>query len=475
MENWLKKRIALTPNKVALVTPEKKLTFRELGEQVWQKMQRLKGIVIAKEHVGVLTNNSFDGYLTILALQQLDCVLVLLNKRLALPELKLLVADSEVTTLIYEDGLLSETLVDVRCVSFKQVANNQKAKVRWLEEVKPNTVTTIMYTSGTSGRPKGVCQTYGNHLYSALGSALNLGLTPADNWLCVVPVFHISGFSIMMRSLIYGMTVTLLPKFDPVLVADYLQRQNITAISVVPTMLKELLAIDSLCLNSSFRFFLLGGGPIDMDSLKICRQKDWPVIQSYGMTETASQVVALSFDDAPSHIGAVGKPHFFVQLKLATDGEILLKGPNITPGYYHQHQKNQQVFEDGWFKTGDIGYLDEDGFLYVKGRKGDMFISGGENIFPREVEECYLKLPQVKQIVVVGKEDSKWGKVPVAFIVLNEDITREMLVTYGRKILAHYKVPTEFYVVSAYPKTASGKIQRYKLLADTKYRLNKLS
>lgn len=466
MENWLKKRIALSPTKLAVVTPETKLTFRELGDLVSKQMGLLAKLVKKGTHVGVLTNNNLTGYSLILALQQLGCVIVLLNKRLAAPELQYQLADAEVELLIYEDDLALVDLTGLEMVSFSELANQTSEACQGQAEFKPDEVTTIMYTSGTSGQPKGVCQTYNNHLYSALGSALNLGLTTEDNWLCVVPLFHISGLSIMMRSLIYGMTVTLLPKFDADEVMRYLVAADITAISVVPTMLKQLLALGQSSLNPAFRFFLLGGGPIDKPSLEKCRAQGWPVIQSYGMTETASQVVALSFNDAASHLGSAGKPHFFIQLKLASDGEIMLKGPNISPGYYRQALKNQRTFVDGWFKTGDIGSLDQDGYLFVKGRKGEMIISGGENIFPREIEDCYLKLAAVAEIVVAAKEDAKWGQVPVAFIKLKEDISREKLVTYGRKFLAHYKVPKEFYLVTDYPRTASGKIQRYKLLAQ---------
>ena len=214
MENWLKKRIALSPTKLAVVTPETKLTFRELGDLVSKQMGLLAKLVKKGTHVGVLTNNNLTGYSLILALQQLGCVIVLLNKRLAAPELQYQLADAEVELLIYEDDLALVDLTGLEMVSFSELANQTSEACQGQAEFKPDEVTTIMYTSGTSGQPKGVCQTYNNHLYSALGSALNLGLTTEDNWLCVVPLFHISGLSIMMRSLIYGMTVTLLPKFD---------------------------------------------------------------------------------------------------------------------------------------------------------------------------------------------------------------------------------------------------------------------
>ena len=179
-----------------------------------------------------------------------------------------------------------------------------------------------------------------------------------------MPIFHISGLSIIMRGLIYGMTVTLMDKFDAEKVTSLLKKSSVSTMSVVPTMLQQLLEIfPQEGYNSNFRCFLLGGGPIDKVTLDRCQQRNIPVIQSYGMTETASQVIALNFEDAENKIGSVGKPLFSVELKLAHDGEVLLKAPNITPGYFNNPEKNQEVFEDGWFKTGDIGYLDKDGFL----------------------------------------------------------------------------------------------------------------
>ena len=276
-----------------------------------------------------------------------------------------------------------------------------------------------------------------------------------------------------MRGLIYGMTVTLMDKFDAEKVTFLLKESSVSTMSVVPTMLQQLLEIfPQEGYNSNFRCFLLGGGPIDKVTLEQCQQRNIPVIQSYGMTETASQVIALNFEDAENKIGSVGKPLFSVELKLAHDGEVLLKAPNITPGYLNNPEKNQEVFENGWFKTGDIGYLDEDGFLYLKGRKGDMIISGGENIFPHEVEESYLKLTGVKDIVVAGITDKKWGQVPVAFVILKRKLSQQELISYGREHLTHYKVPVKFYQVMSYPQTASGKVKRRELIQIKEYQKN---
>ena len=460
MENWLKKRVLLSPNKIAIQAGNTKLTFKEVSDRVAVLAARLANKSRKEMRVALLTNNTIDGYLMILSLQQLGCEIVFLNKRLSHEELQYQLEDAAVSLLIYDESLLHEEFVGIESLTFNQIKGleeNQGFKL--VSEFNDDEVTTIMYTSGTTGKPKGVQQTFKNHFYSAISSALNLGLTDKDNWLCAVPIFHISGLSIIMRGLIYGMTVTLMDKFDAEKVTSLLKKSSVSTMSVVPTMLQQLLEIfPQEGYNSNFRCFLLGGGPIDKVTLERCQQRNIPVIQSYGMTETASQVIALNFEDAENKIGSVGKPLFSVELKLAHDGEVLLKAPNIMPGYFNNPEKNQEVFEDG--------------FLYLKGRKGDMIISGGENIFPHEVEESYLKLTGVKDIVVAGITDKKWGQVPVAFVILERKLSQQELISYGREHLAHYKVPVRFYQVMSYPQTASGKVKRRELIQIKEYQKN---
>ena len=474
MENWLKKRVLLSPNKIAIQAGNTKLTFKEVSDRVAVLAARLANKSRKGMRVALLTNNTIDGYLMILSLQQLGCEIVFLNKRLSHEELQYQLEDAAVSLLIYDESLLHEEFVGIESLTFNQIESLEESRdFQLVSEFNDDEVTTIMYTSGTTGKPKGVQQSFKNHFYSAISSALNLGLTDKDNWLCAVPIFHISGLSIIMRGLIYGMTVTLMDKFDAEKVTFLLKESSVSTMSVVPTMLQQLLEIfPQEGYNSNFRCFLLGGGPIDKVTLEQCQQRNIPVIQSYGMTETASQVIALNFEDAGNKIGSVGKPLFSVELKLAHDGEVLLKAPNITPGYLNNPEKNQEVFENGWFKAGDIGYLDEDGFLYLKGRKGDMIISGGENIFPHEVEESYLKLTGVKDIVVAGITDKKWGQVPVAFVILERKLSQQELISYGREHLAHYKVPVRFYQVMSYPQTASGKVKRRELIQIKEYQKN---
>jgi O-succinylbenzoic acid--CoA ligase len=474
MENWLVKRANLTPERVAVRFQGESLTFAELTTAVLTWAGRLKAIVGDETRIAVITPNNLVGYQIILAIQQLGKEVLLLNRRLSNRELQFQVADAAVLTVV-QDDLFSVSLENVRQVSFADLGQVPAAPLVPVTDFDLDQVTSIMYTSGTTGNPKGVLQTFGNHFYSAIGSALNLGITPNDTWIAAVPMFHISGFSIMMRSLIYGMTVSLYEKFDVAAINQELVTGKATTISVVPVMLKQLLAAlpEGQRYHSNFRTMLLGGGPADTGMLQHAQELGIDIVQSYGMTETASQVVALDAQSAFKKLGSAGKPLFPVELRIQkntpTDvvGRIQIKSPTLAVGYLNRPDKYAESFVDGWFDTGDMGHLDEDGFLYVQGREGDMISSGGENVFPDEIEAVYAQHPAIETIVVVGVPDEKWGAVPVAFVALKDaGVDFATLRSYGREHLAHYKVPAKFYRTLAFPRTASGKIQRPRLLAQ---------
>ncbi|MFC6171598.1 o-succinylbenzoate--CoA ligase [Loigolactobacillus jiayinensis] len=466
MENWLSKRARLSPEKIAVRAGEQSLTFAELQQQVLQQAGRIQQLA-PSGRIAVLTDNSLTGYVTILAVQQLDVAPVLLNQRLSVDELTQQLADAAVTLCLTADKLVRP--LPIKVVSFSQLAQQKPLVVTPPTEFTATTVASIMFTSGTSGHAKGVLQTYGNHFYSAIGSVLNLGLTTEDAWLCCVPLFHISGLSIMLRGLIYGMTVVLVDHFDAEEINHLLCTQPITTISVVPYMLQKLLQTlpQTQHYQAAFRCMLLGGGPIDRATLAECQQRQIPVIQSYGMTETASQIVALDFANAARKLGSAGQPLFPVQIKIDAAQHILVKTPTLAAGYLDQPEIWAKQLHAGWFDTDDIGYLDDEGFLFVQGRSGDMINSGGENIFPGEIEAVYQQHPAVKSIVVASATDKTWGHVPLAYLQLNSAISVTELRAYGRQHLAHYKVPRDFYLVTDYPRTGNGKLKRRALSPQT--------
>jgi o-succinylbenzoate---CoA ligase len=479
MPNWLKKRAFLTPSRSAIVFNGQSTTFAELYEQAYDIAGKLAFSGVKKgQFTGLLLRNHLDSAVILLALQLLGVRAVILNNRLTAEEIVWQLKDSKADFLISEEffqemtGKIKDSLEKLPLLLKEQIGETPFEKPSILEEIDLDEICTIMYTSGTTGHPKGVIQTYGNHWWSATGSALNLGLHDDDCWLCMVPLFHISGYSILMKSMIYGMKIVLHEKFDEKIAIADIQKERVTIMSVVSTTLTRILEqLQEDKLPDYFRCMLLGGGPASLPLLEECVSKDIPVFQTYGMTETSSQIVTLSPEDSIRKLGSAGKPLFPSQIKIIQNemteastqksGEIVVKGPNVTIGYLNQ----QGELKDGWLHTGDIGYFDEEGFLFVLDRRSDLIISGGENIYPAEIEGVLNSHPAIRESGVIGRKDGQWGEIPVAFIVKNNSITEEGIISFCLEKLAKYKIPKEIHFISEIPRNASKKILRRKLRA----------
>lgn len=479
--NWLLQRAYVTPDRTALVFGKQSWSFAEMKEIVLQLAASLAAIPIQEgSKAAILMKNRPETVWVIHALQQLGIETVFLNHRLTASELTFQLEDSGAKTLIFDRDFSSEIESLTKLSAVKPIAANEigqlsKKNLPKRKEFFLNDVCSIMYTSGTTGKPKGVLQTYGNHWWSAIGSSLNLGLHENDAWLCAVPVFHISGLSILMRSVIYGIPVYLMEQFDAQEANQLLKSGNITIMSVVSVMVNRMLGkLADQRYHSNFRCMLLGGGPAPRPLLELCKEKSIPVFQTYGMTETASQIVTLSPEDSLKKLGSAGKPLFPSQIKIiATDGreakphetgEITVKGPNVTHGYLKRDNDNLKSFHDGWFFTGDLGYIDENGYLFVLDRRSDLIISGGENIYPAEIEGVLMGHEAVIEAGVAGIEDPVWGQVPYAFIVANKKVDEDELKSFCRNQLAAYKVPKRIYQIDVLPRNGANKLMRRHLL-----------
>lgn len=485
--NWLKKRAFLTPTRPAIIFENETLTFHDTYIKAVKMTHKLTSISIKQgDYVGVLLKNHPDTVIIFHALQMLGATAVILNNRLTVEELAWQLEDSRCTSLISEDGFTNALeMLQAKQPSYtiwtkqqlhelEASQNNDSTTIR--EEYNLDEVCSIMYTSGTTGFPKGVMQTYGNHWWSAIGSVLNLGLTEKDVWLCNVPLFHISGYSILIRSVIYGMPIVLHDGFNESKVIEDIRTHRVTIMSVVAAALTRIIKeLGNVKLSDQFRCMLLGGGPASLSLLNSCASIGIPVFQTYGMTETASQIVTLSPEDSMRKLGSAGKPLFPAQIKILnrdgqdqpphTEGEIVVKGPNVTKGYLYRERENTEKIQDGWLHTGDIGYLDEEGFLYVLDRRADLIISGGENIYPAEIEGVLLSNEKVAEAGVVGIDDERWGQVPVAFVVIEpgKAIEEAELLEFCQQRLAKYKVPKKIYFTDSLPRNASNKLLRRNL------------
>jgi O-succinylbenzoic acid--CoA ligase len=313
----------------------------------------------------------------------------------------------------------------------------------------------VIHTSGTTSAPRPIELTYGNFLWSALGSAVALGLDPGERWLCALPLSHVGGLSILLRSAIYATSAVVHERFEEDRVLYALRTQEVTLVSLVATTLARLLDA-GLERPPALRSALTGGGPVPAALVQRARAAGVPVSLTYGLTESCSQATTTPLANEDDSLTA-GPPLFCTRAQIAGDGEILLGGPTIAPAV---------LAADGWLHTGDLGELDERGRLLVTGRKADTIISGGENVAPAEVEAVLEAHPQVLEAAVIGRSDPRWGEAVTAIVVARggEPVELEQLRAHCASVLAPYKVPKQMVLSSEpLPRTGSGKLLRREL------------
>lgn len=487
MPEWLRQRASLTPQRLALIAGDMRVTFAELDQTVEDAARRLAGTGIqAGDRVATLLRNGPAPVVLLHALVRLGAMLVPLNVRLAPAEIawqlahvgaRALLCDETnrelaMTALPGTENLLVHVL---RPTSQDAIGLGDlpEINVSLRRQVDLSATHSIVFTSGTTGRPKGALLTYGNHWWNAVGSALNLGLKTDDRLLASLPLFHVGGMAILLRSVIYGCAAVVQERFDPVEMNGAIDRDGVTIVSVVAAMLHRLLdERGDVPYPPWLRCVLLGGGPAPRPLLEACAARNIPVVQTYGLTESGSQAVTLAPEDALRKLGSAGKPLFPVELRVVVDGrpaepeeigEILLRGPSISPGYFGEAL--DVAWTDGWLRTGDLGRLDAEGYLYVADRRDDLIISGGENVYPAEVEAVLLAHPAIAEAGVTAAHDERWGQVPVANVVLRPQtaVTEAEVMAFCAERLARYKTPARVSFVAALPRTASGKLLRRAL------------
>jgi O-succinylbenzoic acid--CoA ligase len=330
----------------------------------------------------------------------------------------------------------------------------EEPDARLLGRLDPDAAATVVHTSGTTAEPKPVALTIGNWLWNAIGSALALGLDGEDRWLCTLPLSHVGGLAILLRSAIYGTTVVLHERFRTEAVLEAIERDRVTLASFVPTTLERLLDA-GLKAPNPLRVALIGGGSLSPALAARAQEAGIPVAQTYGMTEACSQVAT----SPPGEPQTAGRPLVGQRIEVAADGEILVAGPTVAPG---------AADADGWLHTGDLGALDAQGRLVVTGRKADTIVTGGENVAPAEVEGALLAHPAVADAGVYGRPDARWGEAVVATVVLHDGshAEAEELRAHVASQLARYKVPKEVAFAATLPRTPSGKLLRRELVQD---------
>jgi O-succinylbenzoic acid--CoA ligase len=496
--DWIASRADTTPDRNALICGEQRWTFASLDEEVTRYARRLAGLGVRPgQRIATLLHNGSVAAILPHAALRLGVTLVPLNVRLTDAEIAWQIHDAKPELVIVDSSTLPclkaarEANPELRIVSITEdPAQNlnthtfsecPEADFEARKYHPSDAVLAVIYTSGTTGTPKGAMLTVSNFWWNAIGSALNLGLNENDRWLVCLPLFHVGGLSILMRSAIYGITAIVYPGFDADAVNRAIYNDGVSIVSVVSVMLQRMLdARGDNPYPSTLRCVLLGGGPTPKVLLDRCAQHLVPVVQTYGLTESCSQAVTLAPEDALPRLGSVGKPLYPNEVRVVgsdgrdapTDeaGEILIRGPIVMSGYLNQSEATSRAITGGWLHTGDIGRIDADGYLYVLDRRDDLIVTGGENVYPAEVEAVLQSHPSIAESAVIGAEDGEWGQRVVAIARLEDNasgIDATSIQIFCRERLAGYKVPREFrFVTEPLPRTASGKLRRAALRGD---------
>jgi o-succinylbenzoate---CoA ligase len=431
VEAWLQRAASSAPELTALQTPHARVSYAQLAYAASTGASELaeRG-VLPGERVAIALKPGIAFAQALHACWLLGAVAVPVDPRLTAAERERIVA---ATSALLEQPLPAPPPTASDSETFTHSLHHDL-----------DAVCTVIYTSGTTSAPRPVELTYGNFLWSALGSAVLLGVEREDRWLCTLPLSHVGGLSILVRSAIYATTTVVHERFDTDSVLAALREDRVTLVSLVSTTLARLLDA-GLEKPPQLRCALTGGGPVPSALIERARAAGIPVVATYGLTEACSQVTT------------GGPPLFCTQVKLGEDGEIMLAGPTVAP---------TAPDPDGWLHTGDLGSIDANGFLRVNGRKADTIVSGGENVAPSEVEAVLEQCPGVLEAAVVGRPDPQWGEAVTAIVVTapQASVGEGFLREHCSSRLASFKVPKRVEFASApLPRTRSGKLLRREL------------
>ena len=490
---WISKRAMVEPDRPFLTEKNKEYNNRQFDKRVNSTAHALSSLGVAKGmRVALLMSNSSEFLEIFFACAKTGIIMVPLNHRLAVPELVYILGDSAPEILIYSSefaakaGEIKKAALPLQ--RYYRIGDLEKGndpdfseEVEKFEPIEPVGLPDvhladplfIMYTSGTTGDPKGAVLTHQNILFGAIHSLLGYGIDRSYKSLVVAPLFHIGALAASVTPIIYaGGSIVISSFYNAAEILKTICREKINYMFAVPVMYQMIADTQEWADAdlSHVHFFISGGAPIPLPVIrKYQEEKDVGFVQGYALTETG-RLTSLDLKDSIRKAGSVGKEVFHVNLRIVDDqgrditsaepGEILVQGPNVFTGYWNKEQATRNAFRDGWFCTGDMGRRDEEGFIYIAGRKVEMVISSGENIYPVEVERALQALPEIQEAAVVGLPDPKRGEVVGAFVILNKEtaITESEILTALTGKIAHYKIPRRIFFVEEFPRNQGGKV-----------------
>ena len=489
------------PHRTAVVFEGSRYTYSEFNDRINRCARSLLGLGCAKgERVAIMADNCAKYLEAYFAAAKIGMSVTPLNVRLGDDELVFIVNDCEATVLIVGDGYEARAeTIRTRLSSIKQFVSFDTPRPGFqtyaallaqasaeepdpdVYEVDEDDLAVLMYTGGTTGTPKGVMLSHRNVLLSAITPALSTGMTREDSTCFVLPIFHVSWWPILMILLVGGkVCINRKPDLDAIF--RLIQDEKCTHVNLVPTIYGWMVnhpSVDHYDL-SSVRLFTYAGSPFPVEILKHCIRKFGNrFAQGYGATETAGAGIGVLDDsdhflegEKARYLASAGKPALCARVKIVDEddktlgpdelGEICVRGAHIMKGYWKNPKLTAEALRRGWYHTGDIGYIDREGFIYLTDRKADMIISGGENVYPKEVEEVIYKHPAVRECTVVSSPAEGWGEIVHAVVVLKDgqSATQQEIINHCKKTLAGYKCPKAVSFWADLPKTVIGKIAR---------------
>ena len=471
LSHWIERHARFAPSAVAIRYEGRDITYAGLAERI----QRGAAVLAARgvrqgDAVAYLGLNHPAALVLLFACARLGAMLVPLNWRLAPPELARVVSDCPPRVLLAESAYMSTLPGAVGIEVLEEKDGTPPAAVGG-EEMP----VLLCYTSGSTGAPKGVVLSQRALFWNAVNSTHMHDLTSADRVLTTLPMFHVGGLNILTTPALHvGARVVLHPRFDPQATLEAIERERITLTVLVPAQLTAMMALPAWKSAdlSSLRMITTGSTIVPEAFVRKVSARGVPVIQVYGSTETCPIAAYVRVGDALRKAGSAGVTALHCEVRVVgddgaeaapgRDGEIQVRGPNVASSYWRAPEESAQTFKDGWYRSGDVGHFDDEGHLYVVSRLKDLIISGGENIYPAEVESVLLEFPEVEEACVVGKPDPRWGEAVAAAVVLKPgcDMTEAQTIARFQGRIARYKHPREVRFLERLPRSALGKVQR---------------
>ncbi|MBR1123523.1 long-chain fatty acid--CoA ligase [Bradyrhizobium lablabi] len=490
--DWIAHFSRRTPDKIALIdlASGRRFSYAQLDARVSRLATHLRDrFRIARgDRVAVLALNTTDTLEVQFACFRLGAVFLPLNNRLTVPELQFIVGDASPKVMIHDSDLAETALTVARLCNVSasllfgaggsyEAAIADARPLEQFEDVSLDDISTIMYTSGTTGLPKGAIITHGMTFWNCVNLGGPAYISPSSVLLTVLPLFHTGGLNCYTNPVLHaGGTVYIMRAFDPALALQLISdpAQGINVFFGVPSIYQFMAQHPAFATSDFSRLVIggVGGAPMPVPLLRVWEARGVALQQGYGMTETSPSVMVLDKEDAGRKAGSSGKPVLHTEVRIVrpdgTDaavgelGELWVKGPNVTPGYWNRPDANQSSFTDGWLHTGDASRIDEDGFYYIVDRWKDMYISGGENVYPAEVESVLHQLTAVAEAAIIGVPNEQWGEVGMAIVAVKpgQTLTPSEIHAHCAANLAKFKCPRLIEFVDALPRNATGKIHK---------------